>query len=267
MSAVLPLEQVSTALKTDAVRARLRRKFCAPEYGLLEEVRNGTGFTAFVRSADCLVMSLWPSRGLTLSGVEIKISRNDWLRELKKPEKADLIASYCDYWYVAVGDKDIIKDGELPETWGLIIPRGDEMVIWKQPAKLTPVPVDRTFLAAMFRRASESSASAVQISAACDVAVADARKAFKKHAKWQIENAETNARELKAAVAEFQEKSGVDINRYNAGRIGDAVRFVLAGGAANAEQRLLEIQRQVDALHSDLKKTLDALKITKAVVP
>jgi len=32
-------------------------------------------------------MDLWPSGGLEIHGHEVKVSRSDWLRELKEPEK------------------------------------------------------------------------------------------------------------------------------------------------------------------------------------
>ena len=69
------------------VRAALARKFCAPEYALFYEVANATG-SAATRSADAIAMGLWPSRGLYLQGFEIKVSRSDWLSELKNPAKA-----------------------------------------------------------------------------------------------------------------------------------------------------------------------------------
>ena len=43
---------------------------------------------------------VWPSRGLYLHGFEIKVHRNDWLRELKNPAKAEEIAGYCHFWWV-----------------------------------------------------------------------------------------------------------------------------------------------------------------------
>ena len=50
----------------------------------------------FEISGDAVIMSLWPSRGLELHGVEIKVSRADWKREAADPAKAEAIAAYCD---------------------------------------------------------------------------------------------------------------------------------------------------------------------------
>src|SRR4051812_4949848 len=104
---------------TAETTARLLAMFCAPEYAILKEVAKGTG-TNGGRYADAVAMSLYPSRGLHLYGFEVKTSRADWLSELKSPRKAEDIACFCDFWYLVIGSNDIVKVGELPETWGLI---------------------------------------------------------------------------------------------------------------------------------------------------
>ena len=78
---------------------RLAKKYAAPQYAFLEQVRNGTGGFAN-RSADAMALSLWPSRGLMLDGFEIKGYRTDWLRELKNPAKAEELAVYCNRWWI-----------------------------------------------------------------------------------------------------------------------------------------------------------------------
>src|SRR5438876_1169784 len=82
----------------------------------------------FIGSADALAMSLWPSRGLELHGFEIKASRADWRTELRNPETADEIATRCDRWWIVAGSADIVTDGELPPTWGLLVPLGSALV-------------------------------------------------------------------------------------------------------------------------------------------
>ena len=101
-------------------------------------------------------MGLWPSRGLHLHGFEIKVSRSDWLRELKSPAKADKMFRYFDRWWLAVADKDIVRNGELPETWGLLVM--DKIV--KTAPELEAAPMTREFLAAIMRRVGENSPEA-----------------------------------------------------------------------------------------------------------
>jgi len=90
----------------------LQERFCGPQYAFLPAVRDRTGMGAS-RTADAMAMSLWPSRGLELFGFEIKVSRMDWLRELKAPEKSEELFGYCDRWYVVVADKSIYRPSIL----------------------------------------------------------------------------------------------------------------------------------------------------------
>ncbi|WP_199902756.1 hypothetical protein, partial [Azospirillum sp. B4] len=55
---------------TADIKAALRARYPAAEYALVFEVAEAVGMGAH-RRADALVMSLWPSRGLTLQGYEI----------------------------------------------------------------------------------------------------------------------------------------------------------------------------------------------------
>lgn len=66
---------------------------------------------------DFLAVGTWPSTGFVVHGFEIKVSRNDWLRELKDPGKSVEGRSKVDHWWLAAPD-DVIKEGELPDGWG-----------------------------------------------------------------------------------------------------------------------------------------------------
>lgn len=117
-----------------------------------EHVRSHAGFDA-IRTADYVAMDLWPSKGLALHGHEVKVSRSDWLTELKHPEKADQFRRYMDYWWLVVSDPGIVR-GDLPLGWGLMVRRDDMVQIWT-PAKRNPapLPLPRTFMACLLRSA------------------------------------------------------------------------------------------------------------------
>lgn len=139
----------------DELYAALRIRFAAPEWVFLTEVRNATGFDGS-RSADAVAMSVWPSRGLELHGIEVKQSRGDWLRELKQPAKAEAIARYCDRWWVAVTDSTLIADGELPAGWGLLAPRGKKLAAVVEAPRAEPAPeTPRRFLASLLAAAQK----------------------------------------------------------------------------------------------------------------
>lgn len=147
---------MSDADTTADLRRRLRRRFNQQHFSLVEEVGNGAGFSnnGWV---DALAMGIWPSRGLTLTGFEIKASRGDWQRELDKPEKNLAWQQCVDEWYV-VAPKDIVKAEELPAAWGLMIPSGKDglRIVSRSKREGEPKDVSRGMLAAVFRLARKT---------------------------------------------------------------------------------------------------------------
>lgn len=144
-------------LTTD-VRKLLRERYKSREWAFFEEVGDAAGYHK-KRTADGLAMNLWPSRGLTLLGFEIKVSRSDWKHELENPKKAEEgVFRYCDHWFIVAGDSNIVREGELPPTWGLInvVDKNDnpELQVAVEAPKLDPLPLDREFVAAVLRRAA-----------------------------------------------------------------------------------------------------------------
>ncbi len=95
---LLPAAQPPKMLRAADIRAGMATRWAAPEYAIMWEVADATG-ARHSRLADAVMMSLWPSRGLELHGVEIKVSRADWRREALTPQKAEKIAAYCDRWW------------------------------------------------------------------------------------------------------------------------------------------------------------------------
>ena len=98
-----------------------------PRYTVAEHVRLYPGFAGYgrkerMRTADALVVDAWASSGHLVHGIEVKCSRSDWLTELKDLSKADAWRPYVDHWWVAVSDPSIVRAGELPADWGLLVP-------------------------------------------------------------------------------------------------------------------------------------------------
>ena len=131
----------------------LRQRYAPPAFAFLPQVANGTGGNRS-RTADALAMSLWPSRGLELHGFEIKVSRGDWLRELKEPAKADAVARFCDRWWIVVPTRDIVKPAELPRGWGLLATSGESLRAVVEAGIIECEPLTRQFLAAVLRVAA-----------------------------------------------------------------------------------------------------------------
>jgi hypothetical protein len=132
------------------------------EWAFFSHVRSATGFAdrnSSVRTADALAMSMYRSKGWELHGFEVKVSRGDWLGELKKPGKWTGVGGFCDRWWLAVASPDIVKPGELPAGWGLLVPAGGRfrrssprLRVATRAARLSPKPLTREFIACVVRR-------------------------------------------------------------------------------------------------------------------
>lgn len=132
------------------IEAALAKKFAAPEYAFIPQMNQGTGAHAG-RRADAVAFSLWPSRGLYLTGFEIKTHRGDWRNEVRTPEKADAIGRFCRHWYLVTGP-DVVKPLDiLPATWGHIVFDGRELSLPTRPADMEAQPLTIEIIAALFR--------------------------------------------------------------------------------------------------------------------
>jgi hypothetical protein len=232
-------------LNEGEILAALRKRYAAPEYALLQQVRNGVGFERTTRTADAVAMSVWPSRGLLIHGFEIKVSRSDWLREKKTPDKAEEISRFCDRWWLVVGDETIVQDGELPASWGLMVPRGRALVVKVDAPEREALAPSKLFLAAILRNAAASadSISRKQIDAELHEQAERLRKSHDEQRAQDRRSAGMELAEFKTAVKQFEEASGVTISRWHGGRIGEAVRLVMEGGVEAYERRLNDVRR------------------------
>ena len=136
------------------IRDLLVARYQQPEWFLRFEVSNGTG-GHFRGNADAVAMNMWPSRGLVLHGFEIKVSRSDWLNELKNPRKSERFMEHVDYWWL-VAPPHVALDSEIPPKWGWIKATPKRLRIHKDaPPLFEPgdeKSIDRIFVAALVRQ-------------------------------------------------------------------------------------------------------------------
>jgi len=102
------------------------------------------------RISDFMAMDMWYSNGYALHGHEVKVSRSDWLAELRQPEKADAFMRYCDRWWLVVSDESIVRD-DLPKGWGLMVKHGDRLAVLRNARKLRPEPLPKSLTAGLLR--------------------------------------------------------------------------------------------------------------------
>jgi hypothetical protein len=242
-------------VKTEQVMAALAVRFRPPAWAFLPQVPDSTGGPAS-HTADAVAMSVWPSRGLEIHGIEVKVYRGDWLRELKRPAKAEAVCQYCDRWWVAIGDPSIVRDGELPATWGLLVPRGDEMMVKVQAPLLTPTPMDRGFLAAILRRAAEVIIPRDSIADRLREEYARGETAGRKTVERHAKEADARTEKLQEALDEFEKASGLSISSWDAGRVGAAVRAFMNDPSQQLRRELQHAHDRAREMCAALEKGL-----------
>jgi len=247
-------------MKTSAdVYAALRDRFRDPEFALLFEVRNGTGYQRRERYADALAMSLWPSRGLELHGIEVKASRSDWLSEKANPEKSAEIQRFCNRWWLAVSDEKIVAPGELPPTWGLLVPRGSKLVAKVEAPQLTAEPITRAFLASVLRNAARKLTDSKEVDAIVERRVEDARKSFEESSQYERTRLKEEADDLRRKIIDFESAAGITIRGWDRGKIGAAVKLVLSGGIESQRRELERMAEEASSIAQSIKTVLEGV--------
>lgn len=260
--------------KTTKMYAALRKRYRAPAHALLIEVPNGTGARKR-RSADAVAMSLYPSRGLDIEGIEIKVSRSDWLRELKDPLKSEPVQKYCDKWWVAA-PKGVVDPDELPSTWGLLVlQKGNKLVARRPAPKLDPAPLDRTFVASLGRRMHEQ-IDAAERSVRDEL---DLRDDYQRGLRDGLEQArrdtpreaariESAHNRLLQQVHAFRDQTGIDMagGHFAIGaRVGDIVRRI-TGARRRGVMGQQDPLRAIGASIRSLAAQVDALREEHAAI-
>ena len=251
-------------MRESDVIALLAKRYQPPVWAFLPQLRNGTGYAKAARTADAIAMALWPSRGLEIVGFEVKVSRADWLRELRDAEKAEEFFAVCDRWYVAAPD-DVVRADEVPPGWGWLAPlpsalsaaasaiaKGAVKVMVEATRREGKDP-DRLLLAAILRRVQESTVPRDSIQAELEAARKRGQKDAEATAAYSAEKHEN----LKAKVAEFEKVSGVKIADYwGGGSVGRAVRQVLEHGPEHIRSSIEAHRRWLEGLLRDCDEQL-----------
>lgn len=240
------------------VYARLAAVFPPPAYMLLPQVRNGTGYARKRdRTADAIAVSVWPSRGLYLAGVEIKVRRTDWRRELANPSKAADIQQYCRYWYVAAPE-GVVDLGEVPETWGQISCAARATRVSKAAPKLDAKPVDLLFVCSILRKVAEVTVPADQVDRSITTKADELASA-------KIEMIQLRLDRAVETLMEFEKASGVKLSAdepWLAGRIGAAVRTVLDRKVDAFDEQLRELRRRAERIAARIGEELERVDAT-----
>ena len=141
-------------MRSNEIIRALRQLYGPPEWITAEEFQYEPGYDKKQRRLDFLAFNAWPSKSHVIHGMEIKISRSDFLSEIKNPQKRERAVELCDEFYF-VAPIGIIKPAEIPKECGYISVdplTGNLANIMKpQIEKEFPALLPRTFLAGISR--------------------------------------------------------------------------------------------------------------------
>lgn len=244
------------------MRALIRSRYDSKAWALFEEVRNAAGFGA-TRSADAVAMSLWPSRGLHIHGIEIKSSRSDWMSELKNPDKSEPIMKYCDFWWL-VADKNVAMESEIPKTWGFMVAHGNGLRVIKDAPKLKPKPLDCSFVAVLLKNAQAQATLPENLlrEKIREEFDKDLDVAMKRRYDANVRALERRVRDLEAelqSVRDLEKKVGKPLHRWDLENYADVIMEIgrfSHGGMGNLRYAVNSLTAALDTM----KKVADLLE-------
>lgn len=258
------MKKEKNSLRACDVINLLRARYPLPAYAFMEQVADGTGARQN-RWADAVAMSVWPSRGYRMYGFEVKVSRSDWLSELRKPEKADAMMQYCDGWYLAASDAAIVQADEIPPTWGLMVVKGGRLTVPKTAPQLQPKEFSPALVASLLRNMVVTDEGKMARARSEGERAGREGAVNEEGRSWQMQKLQ----KLKEQVDAFETASGIRITEYTDGKeLGRAVEVVknlrwlhLAGAITTAKKTVeaLEALNAVQALREVQDEAVEAL--------
>ena len=116
-------EVLADGVTASVIKQLLRARHAEPvgAWAFFAEFIPGIGYasTGSDTRLDGWAMNVWPSNGYRTIAYEIKVSRGDFLREMKQPDKRAWALTFTDEFYF-VAPRHLIAPGELPDDCGLI---------------------------------------------------------------------------------------------------------------------------------------------------
>ena len=243
------------------IKALLRNRYPIDEWALAFEVTPETG--GGNRRADAVAMNMWRSRGHAIHGFEFKVSRSDWLRELKDHSKADAVAQYCDYWWLVVDADHIAKEGELPEGWGLLTVTRNKadksrksLRVQVKAAKQNAAPLNKLFMASLFRSLGKVDDREIQVLARkeAEVIINQRTADMDRH----ITRARKDYLEMINKIKEIEKITGIELNDWlhKPMEFCKAVKLVQESGIFETYRGFNALSNEVSMMNEQLRNAL-----------
>lgn len=252
------------AITSADIKKALLVHYAPPSHRVFFEVAADTGMKAN-RHIDALACGIWPSVGHEIAGIEIKVSRSDWKREMADPAKAQELMRFCNRWWLACPDGLITAD-EVPATWGILyLKEGGGLRVKKQAPALTPDPITRGFMMAVVRQANGVDMELVGslVEERHTRAMQDFDKRVESAAAQRVQRNSQNTESAIKIAQTVLELTGEDIRSHNMDPKAFAAAYLLMrdggliqhlgegwGGLARAHHNITQALEVVAALHA-----------------
>lgn len=254
----------------DIERYLAEKYYDSRQWVFLTQVRSSTGGAS--RIADAMAFNMYGSTGYEIIGFEIKVSRSDFLLELKDMSKSDEIMSYCDKWFLVVSDASIVQEGELPKNWGLLVLKDGKLVQKVKPVLQKTVPMPLYFIASILRRSTdEVERIRNQYIKKEDVAgeIEKARKRGYEDARgYNARHTEENFKNLRDTIKEFEEASGIKLEEWKgkgySKTLGMYVKAALKMDRDSLQYGLGAIQNTISTLQRGIVEMGNIQKVLKS---
>lgn len=239
----------TSAMVVDLLRARYvdKQRFC-----FMEQVPSGTGRNCY-SWVDAAVCCLWPSDGLVRLSFEVKVSRSDFLNEIRSPLKNEFARKYF-HAFSYVAPSGVVKDSrEVPEGCGWIEAQRGRLVTKLEAPRKTKPEIDEVMLAALMRSASNADAKNDK---------AFERKVLQESVDYKIATA------YREGAKRFLDERRAYVDNKSPGVKGQDVYEALLRAATqdNESERMDRAVSAVSAMQRKLLDAWDALTVA-AVVP
>lgn len=239
----------------------LKTKYPDTECVVVKEVADSTSRKRYL---DYMVINLWESRGQSIIGFEVKSHRNDWLKELKSPDKQELHAPYCDYFYLLTTGDNVAKAEEIPENWGWMTVKGDKLFTLKKAPKQQSKPMSRSLMVAIIRRAFNKTEYVHK-----DLLEKEVEARVESRVAAKIREQEYNSKKSKEIIEAaniFKEASGLDILAHKSWnwsdkikRMGEIVKMIMDNNPEDYIYKIKNIKNQLETIDSWSTSSLEKI--------
>ena len=239
----------------------LKTKYPESECVVVKEVADSTSRKRYL---DYMVINLWESRGQSIIGFEVKSHRNDWLKELKSPDKQELHAPYCDYFYLLTTGDNVAKAEEIPENWGWMTVKGEKLFTLKKAPKQQSKPMSRSLMVAIVRRAFNKTEYVHK-----DLLEKEVEARVESRVAAKIREQEYNSKKSKEIIEAaniFKEASGLDILAHKSWnwsdkikRMGEIVKMIMDNNPEDYIYKIKNIKNQLETIDSWSTSSLEKI--------